>query len=329
MGDAYIVRRGGGGSPTKSIIIVKDLPTGSTVTATKGEIVKTSTEKNGEWWFKNLDLGEWTLKATLADQSATTKFNIEQFGVYYISMAYRLTPEFTYTGDYEIVDDSDEPIEDFAGWKANWKIRFLTSGELTITNMYGWNGYIDAFLVGGGGPSGGNNSGTGGGAGGYTHTEKRIKIALLEKYNISIGSGSSGMNSDGGTTMAFSKTAAGGKHIGDNWTNGGNGGCGGAGPRGGNGGSDGGNGTSGGSNSTGGKGQGTTTREFGELSGKLYAGGGGSSNGGLPGEGGGGASQQKGEDNTGGGGGGAPSGDYKIYAGGSGIVIIRNAREVE
>lgn len=77
-----------GGGLNKSVIIVTDLPTGSTVTATKGETVKTATEKDGKWWFRNLDLGEWALKATLGGQSATTKYNIEQFGVYYISMSY-------------------------------------------------------------------------------------------------------------------------------------------------------------------------------------------------------------------------------------------------
>lgn len=77
----------GGGGFNKSVIIVT-APTGSTVTATKGETVKTTTEKDGKWWFKNLDLGEWTLKATLDDESATTTFNIERFGVYYVPMSF-------------------------------------------------------------------------------------------------------------------------------------------------------------------------------------------------------------------------------------------------
>ena len=96
MGDAYIVRRGGGGSPTKSVIIVT-APTGSTVTCTKGTTVKTATEKNGEWWFKNLDIGEWTLKATLSGQTATQTVNITQFGVYRVTMSYfKSTIKVTY-----------------------------------------------------------------------------------------------------------------------------------------------------------------------------------------------------------------------------------------
>ena len=62
----------------------------------------------------------------------------------------------------------------------------------------------------------------------------------------------------------------------------------------------------------GGKGQGTTTREFGEATGTLYAGGGAGKNGG----GGGGTNAGDG------------SGGSQAYpAGGSGIVVIRNHRE--
>ena len=86
----------GGGGFNKSVIIVT-APTGSTVTCTKGTTVKTATEKNGEWWFKNLDLGEWTLKATLSGQTATQTVNITQFGVYRIAMSYfKSTIKVTY-----------------------------------------------------------------------------------------------------------------------------------------------------------------------------------------------------------------------------------------
>lgn len=129
----------GGGSLTKSILIVA-APTGSTVTVTKGSTTKTAMEKNGEWWFKGLENGEWTIRAELDGQSATEVFNITQFGVYRKPISYRMTPEFTYSGDYEVVDDDDQPIEDFASWKGNWKIRFLTSGDFTITKMHGFAG---------------------------------------------------------------------------------------------------------------------------------------------------------------------------------------------
>ena len=75
-----------------------------------------------------------------------------------------------------------------------------------------------------------------------------------------------------------------------------------------------------------GTGQGTTTREFGELAGKLYAGGGtatwnGETSSGV--DGGGGASNSAGQANTGGGGGATGGTSRASFAGGSGIVCIR------
>lgn len=77
----------GGGSGTKSILIVT-APTGSTVTVTKESVTKAAAEKNGEWWFKNLENGEWTITATLGGQKATKTVSITQFSVYRTSIAY-------------------------------------------------------------------------------------------------------------------------------------------------------------------------------------------------------------------------------------------------
>ena len=318
---AYLYGFGAGGDFTKSVIIVT-APTGSTVTCTKGTTVKTATEKNGEWWFKNLDTGTWTLKATLSGQTATQTVNVTQFGVYRIAMVYRVTPEFTYTGNYKVVQDNDAVISDFENWKGNWKIRFLTSGIFTVTNMYGWDGIIDAFLVGGGGSGARSSDGGGGGGGGYTKTSKKINLSPNNEYPIVIGGG-------GGNTTAFGITAKRGNDASS--IDGGDGGSGGgSGVM--DGGSDGSDGGSYASNYEGGKGQGTSTREFGTSGATLYSGGGGGGPGGSTspakgGAGGGGdGSSTKGdpgEDNTGGGGGGGKSSGG---SGGSGIVVIRNAR---
>ena len=318
---AYLYGFGAGGDFTKSVIIVT-APTGSTVTCTKGTTVKTATEKNGEWWFKNLDTGTWTLKATLSGQTATQTVNVTQFGVYRIAMVYRVTPEFTYTGNYKVVQDNDAVISDFENWKGNWKIRFLTSGTFTVTNMYGWDGIIDAFLVGGGGSGARSSDGGGGGGGGYTKTSKKINLSPNNEYPIVIGGG-------GGNTTAFGITAKRGNDASS--IDGGDGGSGGgSGVM--DGGSDGSDGGSYASNYEGGKGQGTSTREFGTSGATLYSGGGGGGPGGSTspakgGAGGGGdGSSTKGdpgEDNTGGGGGGGKSSGG---SGGSGIVVIRNAR---
>ena len=265
---------------------------------------------------------------------------------------------FTYTGECTMHDDGD----------GNWRVKFLSDGTFTSTVDL----EIDAFLVGGGGgggaAGGGQRAGNGGGGGGYTTTVKNISITPNNPYTITIGlGGSKGTGSwstatdgsQGGTTSAFDFEALGG-YGGKSkyWANadnsnggsgiGGDGGSGGGGGgyyyensagtvtkyKPGGGGTDGSNGTS--AYYAGGTGQGTTTREFGEDTGDLYAGGGA---GGSPlgwkygiiygGSGGGGNSTNNGgingTKNTGGGGG---AGLYSLQAGngGTGIVVIRNVR---
>ena len=241
-------------------------------------------------------------------------------------------PAFNYTGDFEIVNDYDETITISHD---NWKIRFLTSGTLTFTELNGAINGIDIFCVGGGG--GGSSWGSGGyitgggGGGGYTTTATRHVAADME-YDIVIGAGggTSVNGTDGGQTSAFDVKASGGKgSIGGQYI-GGAGGSGGGGRNdtdiagGGKGGYDGGNGSAGGK-SAGGAGQGTTTREFGEATGASYAGGGAgagaswATNDHSPSDGGGGDATGNAVANTGGGG--RASG-----AGASGIVVIRNKR---
>ena len=213
---------------------------------------------------------------------------------------------------------------------------------------------IDIFLVGGG-SSGGTDTGTYalcGGGGGYTKTVKKIKVTKGQRINIIIGSGGAlkGMGStgynNGGDTSWDSITVKGG-----NGKNGGSGGgagageinsVGGNGANGGEDGSDGGN-SSYGSNSTqvtGGKGQGESTREFGEPGAELYSSaGGGAAIKGTAGRGGKGTPQLSGNGksslsggaaSTGGGGygGGGGSGNAEKGAGAQGIVVIRDTREV-
>lgn len=397
----------GGGILTKSVLIVT-APTGSAVSVTNGPVTKTAAEKNGEWWFRNLDNGNWTITATKNTQKATASYSITQFGVYRksityfqatihvtypagstctaadgattlrapdtsgswacfvpnagnwtitstlggqsdkkvvsissdgqtasVALAYRITPEFTYTGSYQVVQDDDSPISDFANWKGNWKIRFLTSGTLTFTNLHGFNGLIDLFLVGGGGGGNpnykqGSNYG-GGGGGGYTKTIKKLVLTTGYAYPIDIGGGGApGLS--GGTTRAFSNDVNGGTTGKQGYTGGGDGGSGGGHyyVNGGSNGMD--SGKWEGNQYVAGKGQGTTTREFGDSSGRLYAGGG---NGGWSNAGGPDRTEnddpsivQRGNapENGGGGGTGGYDGANSGYYGGSGIVVIRNAR---
>ena len=235
-------------------------------------------------------------------------------------------PYFTYTGNYEIVDDNDNPISTLTG---NWKIRFLTSGTLTFKNLANATNGVDAFLVGGGGGGTYYGNHSGGGGGGYTTTKKNISLALNTSYEITVGYGGSGGSTStagsGGSTTAFGATAAGGSGAGgggymvgalkggSGGSGGGAGYCGGAEEMAssvaGKGGTD---GASGGGTYAG-TGQGTTTREFEETSGTLYSKGG-------DGATVSGGNFTNGTANTGNGGAGGG------YSGASGIVIIRNKR---
>lgn len=265
-------------------------------------------------------------------------------------------PEFTYTGSYELVNDADMPILETMG---DWKIRFLSSGLLTFTDLKGAADGVDLFLVGGGGGGGYKGNFASGGGGGYTKTEKGVAVAVNTPYEIVVGDGGTPATSGesrtfGGESSAFGFTADGGQSgYASSSVSSGRGGAGGSGGGAGmmggddhvsgdgHGGEDGANGgsiTHGSYTANGGNGQGTTTREFGEPTGKLYAGGGGGGaymgyiayppgKGGAGGGGDGGQNQKKaiaGTPNTGGGGGGA---GYGVgVSGGSGIVIIRNKR---
>lgn len=241
-------------------------------------------------------------------------------------------PKYDYTGNSELIKESGN----------NWKIKFISSGKL---KWLGTTTKIDAFAVGGGG----------GGGGGYTNTAKPITIENNQEIEIVIGAGGS-PQSMGGTTKFGELLSADGGKPGETKSGGpaagGDGGSGGTGgysypitsgvP-----GFDGSDATDGMSDNegiaTGGKGQKTTTREFGEDDGPVHAGGGqgayyrnrppepplpgsgpvgqdgnvhSSIEAGIGGKGGGGYG--------GGGGGGARSSGG---AGSAGVVIIRNSRE--
>lgn len=267
--------------------------------------------------------------------------------------------KFTYTGEYNVRDDG--------------VVELLTSGTLIFLNPV----VIDRFMVGGGGAGGGvtqhyqQGAAGGGGGGGYTRTDKKLSVPADLNITVTIGEGgipsynSSEFNGKPTTWGADSVNGGNGcpKYAGSEGTYKQNGAAGGSGGGGctisnsdfGSGGSDGNNGESGFPTSvTGGAGQGSSTREFGDATAKLYAGGGGGgkymssttpivSNGGSGGGGTGGwcgsfaervQAAASGVANTGGGGGGgasytsATTGENPTApagSGGSGIVCFRAA----
>lgn len=299
----------------KSTLVVQSTP-GARVTVTQGQTTRVAAERFGVWAFPGLAPGEWTIRGENAEGLVQTKtVTMDGEGSQTVMLRFNYIPSFTYTGDYKIVNDNDNEILTSLD---NWKIRLLTSGKLTFTELRGAEDGIDVFLVGGGGGGasneGGGNGGGGSGGGGYTTTARGLSIEAGIAYEIAVGAGGVS-GSDGGNSSAFAQQANGGHRGGH--SNGGSGGSGGgAGPYG-KGGVDGADGTSDG-NRSGGKGQGATTREFGEKTGTLY------SNGGTYSEG---APSPMG-DNTGNGGSGRPwNTNGPGGTGGSGIIIIRNHRE--
>ena len=90
-------------------------------------------------------------------------------------------PKYEYTGQSSFIDDGS----------GNWRLKFLTSGTLTLKNKI----TVDVFLVGGGGAGGGGSYGAGG-AGGYTNTVKSQTINP-GTYSIVVGAGGASASSSG------------------------------------------------------------------------------------------------------------------------------------
>lgn len=191
---------------------------------------------------------------------------------------------------------------------------------------------VDVFCVGGGG---GGSDGTGGG-GGYTKTYKKISVTPGETITIVVGAGSYYPSRGGSSYFKTSSYIAYGGYSGSPNGAGGNGGSGG-GAAWGNGGYNGGNGGDNPdlpSSRPGGRGQGTTTRDFGESTGGVNAGGGaGESSSGSVSPGSSSYTEGKGEDfesygirgggGYGGGGAAARGGSTRGGKGGDGTVLIR------
>ena len=216
---------------------------------------------------------------------------------------------FSYSGSYSVLSDG--------GLK--WRVKFLASGRFDLYSSLS----IDLFLVGGGG----GGTMRAGGGGGYTKTDYLV-LSPNTNYTVTIGAGGTA-GSDGGTTSFHTVSVEGGKG-GTYDEKGGNGGSGGSYTLSS---SDDPNSIAGGSNGSDGLyypdwisykkgiGQKSTTKEFGETAGTLYATGGGVA---WLNQNGSNASANTGD---GGQGCGAPIGNtLHGGSGGSGIVVIRNHR---
>lgn len=276
----------------------------------------------------------------------TTTVKITKNQTLYAQWVETSLPNFYYTGKFQVVKDDDTPISNilvntsFTGsdynYNSNWKVRFLSTGDLTIYRLGSASEGSDFFIVGGGangtkghsvsGCSNGNGTcycGGGGGAGGSCSTKKTLTLFTNTAYNITIGKAETASSVVIGADT-YSAAGGGGASGAGSWCNA----------------------SGGGSKGSAG------CYEFGESNYKRYAGGGGSGgnvysyhggtwsggSGGANGGGTGGSTSYytghgsaggNGKDNTGGGGGGGgmeQSSKKSAGKGGSGIVIWRNSR---
>ena len=125
-------------------------------------------------------------------------------------------PMFSYTGNYQIVDDNDYVIDNVYSYIGNWKIKFLSSGTLTFSSLDCAVDGIDAFIVGGGGTGSGGTKwvsstgsiGGGGGGGGSAITVSRFSVATGTSYSITVGA-ATGNSSFGVDSTAYFTALAG------------------------------------------------------------------------------------------------------------------------
>lgn len=208
------------------VSVTVNYPAGSTVIAQNDGETLNAPDTSGLWEAKLNKPGNWTFTATKGKDTDTKTINItEESRDIVVKLSFEAIPVFTYTGNYEIVDDGDSLITNLDKWRDNWKIRFLTSGELQFTQLNGAENGIDVFLVGGGGGSGpGAAEGAGYGGGGGYYSTNIFMPKENTVYPIVIGAGGAGGvrfskdTADPGTsTTAFSLTAEGGKGGGNGY----------------------------------------------------------------------------------------------------------------
>ena len=168
---------------------------------------------SSSYTFNGTTIGATTIYCNVTNQGGTTSSRVATITVK------STIPEFTYTGEYKILNDSDGEINSSNG---NWKIKFLTSGTAKITALNGAADGVDIFIVGGGGGGAGavdyGDDGVSGGWGGSGAYSQTIKDVLIDtsSYDIVIGGGGSGggpyasAGKTGGTSTAFGYSANGG-----------------------------------------------------------------------------------------------------------------------
>lgn len=103
--------------------IIVTAPTGSTVRCSMGGVTKTAAEKNGTWTFQGLDLGVWTVTATLGEKSRTVAVELSRLEIRYIEIQYTL----------HLYESGDECTDITGGWKTAAKKKSSSANAAAAT----------------------------------------------------------------------------------------------------------------------------------------------------------------------------------------------------
>lgn len=116
-------------STTKGTIIVS-APTGSVVTCANGDVIKSATEQNGKWMFTGLDMGIWTVTASLDGESKSEEVTLEQPSIEYVTLEYKV---YLYRNGVAENDDIT------GGWESKGLVHGDIGGSAWTVTQY--NGY--------------------------------------------------------------------------------------------------------------------------------------------------------------------------------------------
>lgn len=112
MGEAFIVRRGGGGISSAYAVISVTYPAGSTCTCTKGSKTLRAKDTSGSYLFLIPESGTWTVSCTDGTDTASqnvvidSQYQAENVELFYLLYLYRNGNQFVYvTGGWAIFNN--------------------------------------------------------------------------------------------------------------------------------------------------------------------------------------------------------------------------------
>ena len=201
MGDAFIVRRGGGTGLSKCSIIVH-VETGSTVAAYSNSAATTKVKdakeigSSGSFYITGLDTGTYYIKATKSGKSAIKSVNCNAYSIFEVTLVYEVVlfenGTISLLGDTTIISrtEASQVVTEWGVSGNNLYIRASSSvGSAAniyggFTNAYNFSGKSTLYItVSGDGEIGINSTNT---ASYVTHVT--VSGTTSKTYSIPLGS---------------------------------------------------------------------------------------------------------------------------------------------